>query len=220
MIIKPLPHCCVIISKPIIRTDDGLALLIIKKLNKHLSQLELPCIENDNIKENDLGRKGLHLNKQGTGKFANNLLDAIRKLWYYEETLGELNISAPSSAISEKNESVRTLESTSKIFTSSLICVDENEQILQLQKLKTENPLKIIFGHLNINSLRNKFEQLVDILNGSIDILMISETKIDDTFPTSQFLIEGFSEPYRLDWTSNGGGMMLFVRSHIPSKLW
>ena len=80
MIIKSLPDCCVIISKPIIRTDDGLALLTIKNLNKHLSQLELPCIENDNIKENDLGRKGLHLNKQGTGKFANNLLDAIRKL--------------------------------------------------------------------------------------------------------------------------------------------
>ena len=31
---------------------------------------------------------------------------------------------------------------------------------------------------------------------------MVSETKIDDTFPESQFLIEGFSTPYRLDRTA------------------
>ena len=47
---------------------------------------------------------------------------------------------------------------------------------------------------------------------------MISETKIDDTFPDSQFLIEGFSEPYRLDRTGNGGGILLYIREDIPSK--
>ena len=35
---------------------------------------------------------------------------------------------------------------------------------------------------------------------------MISETKIDDTFPASQFLIEGFSVPYRLDCIAKGEG--------------
>ena len=44
---------------------------------------------------------------------------------------------------------------------------------------------------------------------------MISETKIDDTFPHRQFLIEGFITPYRLDGASNGGGILLYVREDI-----
>ena len=31
---------------------------------------------------------------------------------------------------------------------------------------------------------------------------MVSETKIDDTFPESEFLIEDFSTLNRLDWTA------------------
>ena len=47
---------------------------------------------------------------------------------------------------------------------------------------------------------------------------MISEIKIDDTFPDSQFLIKGFSVPYRLDRTAKGGGILLYIREDIPSK--
>ena len=47
---------------------------------------------------------------------------------------------------------------------------------------------------------------------------MISETKIDNTFPHSQFFIEGFSTPYGLDRDSNGGGILLYVREDIPSN--
>ena len=48
---------------------------------------------------------------------------------------------------------------------------------------------------------------------------MISETKIDERFPKRNFLIEGFSTPYRLDRDSTGGGIMLYVRADIPSNL-
>ena len=47
---------------------------------------------------------------------------------------------------------------------------------------------------------------------------MISETKTDDTFPDSQFLIKGFSVPYRLDRTAKGGGILLYIREYILSK--
>lgn len=40
---------------------------------------------------------------------------------------------------------------------------------------------KLIFAHLNTDS--KKFELLKQQIKGCIDILMISETKIDDTFP-------------------------------------
>ena len=51
------------------------------------------------------------------------------------------------------------------------------------------------------------------------DILLISEIKLDSSFPVNQFLIDGFSPPYRLDRHANGGGIMLYVREDIPSKL-
>ena len=60
-----------------------------------------------------------------------------------------------------------------------------------------------------INSIRNKFESLVRFVGNNLDILKVSEKKIDDTFPESQFLIEGFSKPFRLDHTAKGGGISI-----------
>ena len=74
-----------------------------------------------------------------------------------------------------------------------------------LDNLRVKNMNRIIFAHLNINSIRNKFDMLSDLIRGKIDILLISETKLDETFPSSQFLIPGFSIPYRLDRKVGGG---------------
>ena len=83
----------------------------------------------------------------------------------------------------------------------------------------SSNPDKLVFALLNINSIRNKFEMLSDQIKGNIDVLLVLETKIDDSFPNGNFLIDGFSTLYRLDRNSNGGGLMLFVREDIPSNL-
>ena len=48
---------------------------------------------------------------------------------------------------------------------------------------------------------------------------MVSETKVDDSFPIGNFLIHGFSPPYRVDRDSKGGGTMLYIREDIPSNL-
>ena len=74
---------------------------------------------------------------------------------------------------------------------------------------------RVIIGHININSIRNKFEPLVSFINNNLDILMISKTKIDDTFSDSQFLIKGFSVPYRLDRTAKWGGILQYIRENI-----
>ena len=58
----------------------------------------------------------------------------------------------------------------------------------------SQTPHRIIIGHLNISSVTNKLESLVRFVGNNLDILVVSETKIDDTFPESQFLIEGFSK--------------------------
>ena len=53
----------------------------------------------------------------------------------------------------------------------------------------------------------------------NLDILIISETKLDESFPVSQFLIPGFENPIRLDRSSSVGGIMLYIREGIPFKL-
>ena len=83
--------------------------------------------------------------------------------------------------------------------------------------MRIQNVENIIIAHLNINSLRNKFDALVHIISGNVDILVIVETKLDQTFPENQFRINGFKKPYRRDRTANGGGIMIFVREDIPS---
>ena len=88
-----------------------------------------------------------------------------------------------------------------------------------LTSLRKDNVDRLIFAHLNINSIRNKFDNLSQLIKGKTDVLLISETKIDDSFPKGQFLIDGFSGPYRLDRNCQGGGLMLFVRKYIPSNL-
>ena len=90
---------------------------------------------------------------------------------------------------------------------------------IDLNSLRIKNLNKIIIGHLNINSIRNKFDFLTHQVKGNIDILMISETKLDESFPVGQFLMDGYSVPYRLDRDRNGGGILLYIREDIPSKL-
>ena len=87
-----------------------------------------------------------------------------------------------------------------------------------LNVIRKKNPKLIIIAHLNINSIRNKFEMLKEVIGNKINIFLISETKLDDTFVLSQFILEGFTPLYRLDRTEHGGGLMLFIREDIPSK--
>ena len=48
---------------------------------------------------------------------------------------------------------------------------------------------------------------------------MISETKLYNSFLEGQSFIEGYSEPYRIYRNCHGGGIILYVRANIPSKL-
>ena len=45
----------------------------------------------------------------------------------------------------------------------------------ELKRLRLRNPKKVILVHLNINSLPNKFDGLMDLVKEKIDIFMISE---------------------------------------------
>ena len=84
--------------------------------------------------------------------------------------------------------------------------------------VKFNNPSNLNFTYLNINSVRNKFENFKEIVNGNVDIFTIAETKLDGSFPTSQFELEGYYSPFRLDITKQGGGLLVYLKSSIPSR--
>ena len=52
-----------------------------------------------------------------------------------------------------------------------------------------------------------------------MDVLVLTETKLDDSFLKAQFLVDGFSELYRYDRNRKGGGIMIYIRENFPSKL-
>ena len=78
--------------------------------------------------------------------------------------------------------------------------------------IKGKRADRLVLAHLNINFIYQKFEALKSLVQNKIDVLMISETKIDESFPSHEFEIEGFSTPFRLDRNFHGGGIILYVR--------
>ena len=59
------------------------------------------------------------------------------------------------------------------------------DDMLVLKNLRVSNPNDIIVGHLNINFIRNKFEMLSLSVAQYVDISMLSETKLDSSFPSN-----------------------------------
>ena len=125
----------------------------------------------------------------------------------------DLNIS--SCDLSKEHEVLNLVNQAS----NKSINVTSPNQLFEIKKLRIRNANKIIIGNLNIISLPNKFEQLKDIVMQHIDILVLIKTKLDDTFPAAQFLVNSFSEPYRLDRNRKGGGIMVYISEDTPSKL-
>ena len=59
---------------------------------------------------------------------------------------------------------------------------------------------------------------LREVAMENIDILATAETKIDESFPTVQFLLVGYHSPYRLDKSSKSDGILVYMKSSIPSR--
>ena len=83
-------------------------------------------------------------------------------------------------------------------------------QILQDDRVKLHN--NPLLGYLNINSLRNKVTDLRIIFKDlSLDYFVLSETKLDESFPTAQFTLEGYEIRSRKDRDKYDGGIIEFV---------
>ena len=78
-----------------------------------------------------------------------------------------------------------------------------------------ENVHELSILHLNIRSIRNKLDFILDNFS-DFNILCFSETHLDDNVPIEMlFLSNRFSEPYRKDRTNHGGGVMAYINSSL-----
>ena len=85
----------------------------------------------------------------------------------------------------------------------------------QLSTARRKHPKIFLCAYLNINSLRHKFDCIKDLLiKNTIDLLFIAETKLDDSFPNAQFMMDNY-HLWRADRTQNGGSVAAFLRSDI-----
>ena len=56
------------------------------------------------------------------------------------------------------------------------------------------------------------------LIIGNIDIHVVTESKLDRSFPSGQFNIDVYSPPFRYDRNSFGDGVIIFVREDIPCR--
>ena len=155
----------------------------------------------------------LHLNDKGLGRLAINFKLKIPKLWcepvnddYDKEILDENNFQI------QKNL-------TYEFLILDKVAIAKKDLKSSLGSLNLRNVNRLIFGQININSIRNNFELPFSFVSNNIDVLLIHETKIDNTFPVSQFCVPGYSVPFRLERTGNKGGIMLYVKENIPCRM-
>ena len=95
---------------------------------------------------------------------------------------------------------------------------NEGCELEHLRYIRASNPKKLTLGHPNINSIPNKFDGIMDIVSTNLGVFLISETKIDSSFPEAQFLHDGYSKPHRKDRSLGGGGILMYV-NNIPSRI-
>ena len=125
-------------------------------------------------------------------------------------------VNSSSKSHSRNYSNRQNKESAKSILTVSSDTPCDTLNGLHEQRLS--HPKNVIIVHLYISSIRNKFSGFIDLVLTETDICLLSEAKIDDSFPNSQFFAEGY-RMFRKDRNKSGGGLILYVNEDIPGKL-
>ena len=101
-------------------------------------------------------------------------------------------------------------------FKGEDISHQEISHVLKANWSRKQN--RVIIGHLNVNFFCNEIRRYQTIIPGNVDIMVFGVTKLDDSHPIAQTLIEGFAKSFRLDRNEYGVGILIYVRSDIPCR--
>ena len=125
-------------------------------------------------------------------------------------------LNSSSKNFSRNYSNRQNKESAKSVLTASSDAPCDTLNCLHEQRLNYSK--NVIIGHFNINSVRNKFSGFKDLVLKETDICLLTEAKIDDSFPNSQFFAESY-RMFRKDRNKNGCGLILYVDEGIPGKL-
>ena len=122
----------------------------------------------------------------------------------YTGSLSNININIDTRELIQDDEDPSRPNGASNIF----------DKLIQVRK---KHPNKFISSYLNINSLRYKFCSIKELLSRNIvDMLIIAETKLDESFPDAQFRVNNY-HLWRNDRNIHGGGLAVYLRSDLAS---
>ena len=96
------------------------------------------------------------------GLLTKNISKIVNSDWLYRSINGQVNNLTKDSSFIASNVS-------------------------HLGNLRLKIPKKIIFSYININSIRNKFENVCEIAGNNVDVSSISETKLESSFPNAEW---------------------------------
>ena len=76
----------------------------------------------------------------------------------------------------------------------------------------------VIFEHLNLSSLQNKFFSISELIKGKVDIFLINKSKVDESFTSNQFAMSGYKF-IRRDRNKFGGGIAFYITDQLTSLI-
>ena len=189
------------------------------------SILQRLCIENNfcyvdncNVTNLHLWKDGIHLLDSGIELFSDNLINFLNDLRHW------LSSVSTNYLLTNNTYELNSVNNICNISDSSIIDSLNKDNTSQaensdIRKLKLKNPTNITAAFLNINSIRNKLDNLKEFIRCDIDILAIGETKLDNSFSSSSISLDGYNSPFRFDSTKSSGGLLVYVNGDIPSKV-
>ena len=93
-----------------------------------------------------------------------------------------------------------------------------NTDIAQILKgLRLSNPKNVRLSYLNVKTIRDKLENLQEIIKQDVDVLAVAETKADSSFSSAHFFLDGYLSLYRLDISRDSDGLLVYVKAIKPS---
>ena len=111
------------------------------------------------------------------------------------------------------NKNYPSKETVCNTFQNTL----DLSNLIALKQANLNNPF---ISYLNLNSLRYNIIDIREVLcKAQLEIIALSETKLNSEFPDAQFRIEGYHfPPFRKDCDEYRGGLMIFVRNDIITR--